>query len=197
VRGELPTLSPPPPPPARTVEVIRHVLDVPQNELLLGCAQALLDGGKLVFERNAPDAALVRSIWMLLPTASRGELWPATFAFGNALGFHVIVTHPGAVGSNIRIGSDFTGYLNEEQLSQYPEGAYERSLWHAADTFDQAELNKLFSRRSRGQTLKLAIILLLIFLLGPVLVSLVFGPSNPPPAATTPAEQTTAPEKQP
>jgi hypothetical protein len=185
VRGDLPILTPPPPPPPRSADAVRGVLNVPQSATLLGGVQALLDGGKLAFERTAPDPHLVRSLWTLLPTASRGELWPATFAFGNALGFHVIVTP--------RIeGPTFANYVSEENAGDYPEGTYERSLQIAAESSDQETLDKLFARRSRAQTLRLAIILLMIFLLGPVLVSLLFGPNTPPPAATTPA---TSPEK--
>src|SRR5205814_1475881 len=104
-RGDLPALPAPPPPPPRTAAAVRSVLDVPQSATLLGGVQALLDGGKLAFERNAPDDRLVRTLWALLPTASRAELWPATFAFGNALGFHVVVT-PRAD------GPDYAGYVH-------------------------------------------------------------------------------------
>jgi hypothetical protein len=189
-RGDLPAFAEPPPPPPRTVDAVRAVLDVPQSATLLGGVQALLDGGKLAFERNAPDERLVRSLWALLPPASRAELWPATFAFGNALGFHVVVT-PRAD------GPDYAGYVHEEQAGDYPEGTYEKALQIAAEDSDQATLDRLFSRRSRGQTLKLAIALVLIFLLAPVLVSLFLGPLSSPPPPTTPAAGTEPQEKQP
>ena len=54
---------------------------------LLGGVQILVDGGKLVFLRPAPDPGLIRGLWTLLPGPMRTALWPATFAFGNALGF--------------------------------------------------------------------------------------------------------------
>src|SRR5262249_59922921 len=59
------------------------------SQVLLGGCQVLVDGGRLVFERPAPDPELVRALWLLLPTSTRCTTWPATFAFGNALHFHV------------------------------------------------------------------------------------------------------------
>jgi len=190
-RDELPTLPVPQPAPPRSVDAVRTVLDVPQSATLLGGVQALLDGGRLVFERTAPAPELVRSLWALLPNASRAELWPATFAFGNGLGFHVVVT-PRAE------GPDYANYVHEEQAGDYPEGAYELALQTAAESSDQAALDRLFRRRSRGQTLKLALALVLIFLLAPVVVGLFLGPLSPapaPPPATTAAAKDT--EKQP
>ncbi len=90
--GDLPNLEwTEGPPPHRTVADVQRVLDVPYSATLLGGVQALLDGGRVVFERTAPDPHLVRSLWALLPVSNRCELWPATFAFGNSLGFDVVV----------------------------------------------------------------------------------------------------------
>src|SRR5437773_710195 len=70
---------------------VRKVLDVPHSATLLGSTQALLEGGKVAFERPVPDEGLLRSLWALLPASTRKDLWPASFAFGNALGFDVLV----------------------------------------------------------------------------------------------------------
>ena len=80
---------------------LQKVLDVPHSATLLGGVQALLDGSRLVFERPAPDTHLMRGLWALLPTNSRRDLWPATFAFGNACRFHAVVV-PRAVGDGFR-----------------------------------------------------------------------------------------------
>src|SRR5438067_230458 len=80
----------------------------PEGPSLLGGAQALLDGGRLVFERPGPDTALVRDLWLLLPTSTRCTLWPAGFAFGTALDFHALVVPPGGAAGRER-------FLNEDQ----------------------------------------------------------------------------------
>src|SRR5262249_46834652 len=97
-RGELPSPSwPAEPLPPRTVEQVRRVLQRPDGPNLLGGSQVLVDGGRIVFWRNGPDSALLRDLWCLLPTSTRSELWPASFAFGNDLHFHVLAV-PNAEG---------------------------------------------------------------------------------------------------
>ena len=91
-RGDLAALSwPIESLPPRPVSAIQAVLRRPDSPVLLGGVQSLVDGARLVFERAAPDGDLLRSLWALLPTSTRGHLWPATFAFGNALGFDALV----------------------------------------------------------------------------------------------------------
>ena len=92
LRGELPALAwPGQPLPARTVAQVQRILQRANGPSLLGGAQVLVDGGKLLFERPIPDPELVRDLWTLLPTSSRWGLWPATFVFGNSLEFDVLV----------------------------------------------------------------------------------------------------------
>ena len=196
VRGELPALEwPDGPPPARTVEEVQQVLQrvadgSPQSPLLLGSAQALVDGGRLVFERPAPDPDLLRGLWTLLPASTRSQLWPATFAFGNALRFDALVV-PRAR------GEEYAGYLTEEQAADYPEGRYELSLQIAAEAGDQPELDALFARRSPGQTWRLGLFLLVVvtLLLG-VMKWLTPAPEPPrpprPPAPTPTAKEPAA-----
>lgn len=154
-RGELPALGWPPdePPPPRTVERVRAVLQRDDGPDLLGGSQVLLDGGRLVFVRPAPDTALVRDLWALLPVSTRRELWPASFAFGNALGFDALVV-PRAE------GEEFEGYLTDEQAGEYPPGRYELRLQTAAEAGDQDTLDELFARRSRSEMFRLGFWLL-------------------------------------
>ena len=177
-RGELATLVwPGDPPPPRNVEDIRRVLkrvkasalregEDPENEeivrtidnsespALLGGAQVLVDGGRVVFRRQKPDAELIRGLWTLLPNSVRARLWPATFAFSNALGFDALVVP--------RVyGEDFQGYLSEDQAAEYPPGRYEFNLQVAAEEGDQRELDALLGRRSLGDTKRLALLLLI------------------------------------
>jgi hypothetical protein len=154
-RGELPALNnPTEPPPTRTVDQVQRILKQDQGPDLLGATQALVDGGRVVFQRQQPDTPLLRDLWTLLPTSTREELWPASFAFGNELRFHVLATP--------RVNEGFENYVVEEQTGEYPEGRYERGIHVAAETGDQAELDKLFARRSRRQTLRLGIFWLIV-----------------------------------
>jgi hypothetical protein len=152
-RGDLPALSVPPATRPRTVEDVQQVLKTPDGPALLGGVQALLDGGRLVFQRPVPDTQLLRNLWTLLPLSNRCELWPASFSFGNTLRFDAVVTsRPNNEG--------YDGYLTEDQDADYPQGRYELSLQTAAEAGDQAELDSLFRRRSRAQTWRLGWILL-------------------------------------
>lgn len=192
-RGELPALSwSTAPLPSRTVAEVRRILQpaaespeggFSQSATLLGGVQALVDGGRLVFERPAPDPDILRKLWALLPNSTRAGLWPASFAFANSLGFHVLVA------PRVR-ADDFPGYLTEEQAGDYPEGRYELNLQLAAEANDQRALNALFARRSGAQTLRLGLFLLLaaIFLVvGMNLLNLILVS---PPRATDPKTKT-------
>lgn len=201
-RGDLPTLEwVGGAPPTRTVERLQQVLDVPHSATLLGGAQALLDGTRLVFERTAPDADLLRSLWALLPTNSRREMWPATFAFGNDGQFHALVVPPEA--GREAAGLDRVGYIGEEQAADYPEGNYEWRLQAAIEHGDQKETDALLGRRSRRQMIRMALGLLLVMAVIPPLVMLLptappaAPPVNPAPAVgkpAAPAAQPTPPE---
>jgi hypothetical protein len=154
-RGDLPALAwPEERIPSRTVLDVQRVLQrTPEGPSLLGGAQALVDGSRLVFERPTPDDDLVRGLWTLLPTSTRCRLWPAGFAFGNRLGFDMLVVPHAA-------GPEYAGYLGEEQAAEYPEGRYELSLQIAAEAGDQKTLDALFARRSRAETWRLGLTLL-------------------------------------
>jgi hypothetical protein len=185
-RGSLPALTwPAEPLPPRTVTEVQRVLKrtkagaLPEDEdipadwdpedlaapedalspALLGGVQVLVDGGRLVFERPAPDPGLIRGLWTLLPTSTRCHLWPASFAFGNALGFDALAVPPAA--RNTRDG--YPGYTDEDQACEYPQGYYELNLQIAAEAGNQGDLDRLFARRSGGETWRLVLTLLVVF----------------------------------
>jgi hypothetical protein len=177
-----PVTCPEPAPESRTVAEVRKVLDVPNSATLLGGTQALLDGGRVVFERSAPDEAILRSLWTLLPTSTRKELWPASFAFGNALGFNVLVMP--------RLDpSMFATYIHEEKAGDYPEGRYELALQQAAEAGNQNELDALFSRRSYRETKRLALFLLAIVIILPLLFALLKDRDSGPDFELPPGEE--------
>lgn len=172
-RGELTSLDGPfDPPPQRTVAMLQKIIDVPHSPTLLGGVQALLDGGRLVFERNEPSPDLVRSLWALLPTASRFDLWPTSYAFGNGHQFHVVVV-PRAN------GPEYENYVTEVQAGDYPEGRYELAIQSAIESGDQGEIDSLLARRSRSQMMRLGLILLAAFIVVPLLVF--YSPKQDPP----------------
>jgi hypothetical protein len=182
-RGELRTLSRPAELPApRTVEQVQEVLQrVQDGPNLLGGAQILVDGGRLVFERPAPDTELLRGLWTLLPTSTRCELWPASFAFGNALGFDVLVVHDAS-------GEEYAGYLRGEQAGDYPEGRYELHLQIAAEAGDQGELDALLARRSRKETWRLGLTVLAVCLILALAAHWLAPPPAPGVRAPAPAK---------
>jgi hypothetical protein len=149
-RGELPTLNwPAEPLPSRSVQQLQRVLKRPDGPNLLGGSQILVDGGRVVFQRRAPDPDTLRDLWTLLPRSTRSELTLATFAFGNSLQFHALATPRTE-------GEEFTHYHNEGQAGEYPEGRYELALQTAAESSDQPALDRLLARRSQRETLRLA-----------------------------------------
>jgi GTPase-associated protein 1, N-terminal domain type 2 len=185
-RGDLPPLpwntGPLPP---RTVAEVQQVLQrsggAPLFEesevkrggshVLLGGAQALVDGGRLLIERPAPDTDLLRALWTLLPTRARSELWPASFAFDTALPFHAVVVPPArspvppkpapsAEEANGPPTGWSVGFLTEEKAADYPEGRYEYAVQHAAESGDQRELDTLFARRGRAEVLRTGVLVL-------------------------------------
>lgn len=157
-------------PPARTVAQLRRVLDVapPLTASLLGGVQVLIDGGRIAFQRSHPEPDLIRGLWMLLPASSRGEMWPATFAFGNAHGFHVLAV-PDNKGPGLERHSD------GDEAGGYPEGRYEYAIQKAVEDEDQASVDALLARSTRGQMIRLALFLLAVLVIGVVLMKVPLG----------------------
>lgn len=147
-----------------------------ESPALLGGVQVLVDGGRVVFERPGPDTGLIRGLWTLLPTRTRGELWPASFAFGNALGFDALIVRRAE-------GPEFAGYTSEDQAAEYPPGNYELRLQVAAESRDQEELNALLGRRSGKETWRLGL-MIFGFLAVVVLVLHLTDTTREPPKST-------------
>jgi hypothetical protein len=194
-RGDLPPLQwEGGPPPRRTAADVQRVLQraagpslvaddqVPRggSHVMLGGCQALVDGARLVFERPAPDTDLLRDLWTLLPSRVRCELWPASFAFGNALHFDAVVVPR-------YNADDFPHYKTEAQVADYPEGKYEYGLQHAAETNNQADLDSLFYRRSSREAFRLVVILLVVVVVLALVIRLLPNAPPPPTPATPPA----------
>jgi len=154
-----------------------HTVQNAESPALLGGVQVLVDGGRVVFERPGPDPDLMHGLWTLLPTSTRCRLWPASFAFGNALRFDALVT-PRAY------GDAFQDYTREEQAAEYPEGRYERRLQTAVEAGDQQELDALFGRRSVHETIRLG--LALVAVLSVLVLALKFFDQGPPPRSPSP-----------
>lgn len=153
--GPLPPIEwPEEPLPRRTVAQLDGVLKHGEGPFLLGASQTLVDSGRILLVRDAPQPALVRDVWALLPDSTRRHTWPATFAYSVALGFSFAVLP--AVPDGVP-----PGYLTEDQARDYPESRYERELQFAVEHADQRSLDRLLARRTSAETLRLALWLVL------------------------------------
>jgi hypothetical protein len=151
VSRSLPTLEwPEEPLPRRTIAQLDAIFKHGDGPFLLGACQTLVDGGRIIIQRPAPDAKLVRDLWDLLPDSTRRQTWPATFAYSAALNFGLVILPAIPEG-------DLRGYLTEDQARDYPESRYERELQIAVEHNDQRTVDRLFARRSSTETLRLAI----------------------------------------
>jgi hypothetical protein len=137
--------------PPRTVDQLDAILKDGDGPLLLGAAQALIDGNRVALARGEPAERTLRDLWQLLPDRSRCELWPATFAFAPDLGFSV-AAGPGAAVAR--------GALPEEAVRDYPQSHYELNLQLAVESKDAAALRKLLARRTSDDTLRLGLYML-------------------------------------
>jgi hypothetical protein len=160
-RGELSGLPyPTEPVPRRTVEEVQRILRnpsdadrVPRAPFLLGAAQALVDGSRVVIERDEPDTQVLSDLWTLLPHSTRSRIWPASYALAPTLRFDVLVVPDASHNA-------FVDCLTEDQAADYPQGRYELNLQIAAEEGDQQAIDALFARRSRAQTFRLGLLLL-------------------------------------
>lgn len=143
-----------------------------ESPALLGGAQILVDGGRLLFERKSPDNDLVRGLWTLLPNRSRGRLYPATFAYSGDLNFDVVVL------PRANLLGDAGGYSTEDMACDYPASTYELALQHAAESGDQSSLNSILDRRDSKETFKL-VALLLVGMVALVAFFNIFFPMRP------------------
>jgi hypothetical protein len=158
-KGNIPSLEwPPEPLTRRRVEHLQEILKTGDTALLLGSTQALVDGGRVVIERPAPDEAFIRGLWQLLPERSRAELWPASFAFSDELGFHAVAM-PALPTDSSRLRH------SEEGLRDYPQSRYELHLQIAIEAGNQRELDKLLARRTSDDTIRLGLTIIAVSLL--------------------------------
>ena len=141
--------------PKRQVADLQTILKSGDMPLLLGGAQALIDGSRLLLQSHEPMGKPIRDLWKLLPNRTRCELWPATFAFSDELGFHVLAMPEPPTQWPM-------GYLTADQARDYPEGRYELALQLAVEDSDQREVDRLLARRSSSDTLRLALFMVII-----------------------------------
>jgi hypothetical protein len=162
--GTLPLLAwPVAPLPERTLEQLDAVLKHGDTGMLLGATQALVDGNRVLVQRSAPDEALARGLWQLLPDRTRADLWPASFAFSDELGLDLAILPTVPAGRP-------PGALGEEAVRDYPQSRYELHLQIAIESGDRAALRKLLARRTADDTIRLALYMLAFALL----VALIF-----------------------
>ena len=137
--------------PERTLEQLDAVLRDGDGPLLLGGVQAVVDGNRVLVKRDAPDEALARGLWQLLPDRTRVDRWPASFAFSDELGFHL------AVMPKVPEVAHEPKPLTEEAVKDYPPSSYELNLQIAIESRDRAALRRLLARRTPDDTIRLGL----------------------------------------
>ena len=154
--------------PERTLEQLDAILKAGDVSLLLGSAQALVDGNRVLLNRTEPAEKFVRELWQLLPDRTRCELWPATFAFSDELGFHA------AVGPALPTPRHGVQVLPEDAIRDYPQSSYELSLHVAIESGDRAGLKRLLARRTADDTIRLGLYILGFALVAAAVLKFVF-----------------------
>ena len=154
--------------PERTLERLDAILKAGDVSLLLGSAQALVDGNRVLLKRDEPAERFVRDLWQLLPDRTRCDLWPATFAFSDELGFHA------AVGPTLPTPRHGVQVLPENAIRDYPQSSYELGLQLAIESGDRAGLKRLLARRTADDTIRLGLYILGFALVAAVVLKFVF-----------------------
>lgn len=150
--------------PERTLEELDAVLKTGDTGLLLPATQVLVDGNRVLLRRDQPDEAFARGVWLLLPERTRRDLWPASFAFSEELGFHL------ALGPTLPTPTpDRLKPLTEEAIRDYPSSPYELNLQIAIETGDRAALRRLLARRTSDEAIRLGLSILAFSVLVAVL----------------------------
>jgi len=137
------------------VSDIDAVLKRPDADRLLAATQALVDGARIALTWDGGAADFMHAVWRLLPFSTRSELWPASLTPSNSLAFDFVAMP--TVNDETR-----KRYLTDDQIDSYPTGRYEENLRSAAETGDRHHLVALLHRRSRAQTLRLAVVLVVL-----------------------------------
>ncbi|MFO0821627.1 MAG: hypothetical protein U0792_00540 [Gemmataceae bacterium] len=135
----------------RTLEQLDAILRTGDGPLLLGATQAIVDGNRILLQRDAPEERLLRDLWQLLPDRTRVERWPASFAFSDELGFHIVAlpSLPTAVSE--------PRPLVEEAARDYPQSSYELNLQIAIESGDREALRRLLTRRTIDDSIRLVL----------------------------------------
>jgi hypothetical protein len=145
--------------PERTIEQLDGILKHGDGPLLLAAAQAIVDGNRVLLRRDVPDEKLVRELWQLLPDRTRAERWPASFAFSDELGLHLVA------GPALIPASGESKPLSEDAVRDYPASSYELNLQIAIESGDRAALRRLLARRTLDDTIRLAVYIVAFSLL--------------------------------
>ncbi len=122
-------------------------------------------------------------LWALLPTSRRGDLWPATFAFGNARGFHVLSCRADA-------GRPSTAISPRSRPATTPKAPTSCGCKPPSRPATRRRMDALFAGRSRGRWIRIAFLLCALAILNSPFILMFIKPappSPPAPAAVKPA----------
>ena len=145
--------------------IASHQLSAAQRETLAENSEFFESELK---NRTEPAERFVRELWQLLPDRTRCDLWPATFAFSDELGFHA------AVGPTLPTPRHGVQVLPEDAIRDYPQSSYELNLQIAIESGDRKALRKLLARRTSDETLRLGLYMLAFALVAAAVMKFVF-----------------------
>lgn len=132
------------------IAYFQELLKTEDSALLLGGAQALVDGGKIQLGETPQDRFRAENLWNLIPIPVRMERtvvvgdksgdWPSDLAAAQSL-----------------LSQDS---WTAQRLGDYPEGRFEFSLHSAIDLKDEEGVYRLLHRKSPRQVMMMATMLL-------------------------------------
>jgi len=137
---------------------LKQLLAGQEADLVLGAAQALVEGSRFGLVRPAPIPGYCESLAACLPDSIRAEWTFISFAAQPTWACDTFIA---------AIAPDPWPWpaLKEDAIRDYPLGRYEQALRAVLDAGDVAAYNGLMARRSPRQTLQLAAGLVLLALL--------------------------------
>jgi len=144
-----------------SLDTFQNWLKSDDSALLLGGAQALMDGAKIHLDRDGNEWEVARRLWNLVPLSLRLEK-------------RLVVNDPEKrINADLKVSrtpGDPDAWTSQ-RLGDYPEGRYEFGLQTAIDNGDEAAIHGYLARRSPKQVMMLAALLLGGF----VLIGLIMG----------------------
>ncbi len=145
------------------VSYFQDLLKSADSALLLGGAQALMDGAGVRLDAGHEDREVAERLWNLAPLSVRLERTMVIGDPGNILRADLTALSP-----TTQAQADF---WNSQRLGDYPEGKYELALQSAIDQGDELSIERHLHRQSPRQVMLTAAFLLVGMIVIGILMS--------------------------